>query len=106
VACLSTTRPLNNMRSHPLEYAINMRFHLLWGVSFGGASSGPLELDVLVENNKPLLDTIPCFSQPDSPSTVMAKMMRKVAVLKKLRTERLSRRNLLESPLADQLYSG
>jgi len=42
-------------------------------LSFEVASSGSIVLSAMVEKGKPLLDTIRCFSQPQSPSTATAK---------------------------------
>jgi len=42
-------------------------------LSFGSVVSGSIVLDAMVEKDKPLLDTITCFNQPQSPSTATAK---------------------------------
>jgi len=38
-------------------------------VSFEGAASGPIVLGAMVETTKPLLDMVPCFTQPQSDFT-------------------------------------
>jgi len=71
---------------------------------FGRAAYGSIELDAMVEKNKPLLDTIPCSSRSLSDFTTSAKIAPFPRFFSVPRPTQGGRRDLWWSQPLDQMY--